>query len=102
MPEGADAGTWPAHRAGPGGVRLHRRGDRGAEGGEGSLSMTAEGTIQLTVADGIARLTFDHERRLNAINSRMWRELAEQLLAVQEDPAARILLIEGAGTRAFC
>lgn len=64
--------------------------------------MTAEGTIQLTVADGIARLTFDHERRLNAINSRMWRELAEQLLAVQEDPAARILLIEGAGTRAFC
>jgi enoyl-CoA hydratase len=64
--------------------------------------MTAEGTIRLEVADGIARMTFDHERRLNAINARMWRELAERLLAAQEDPAARVLLFEGAGSRAFC
>ncbi|HYZ32600.1 MAG TPA: enoyl-CoA hydratase-related protein, partial [Crenalkalicoccus sp.] len=62
----------------------------------------SEGRIALAVAEGIARLTFDHPRRLNAITAAMWRELAAALEAVENDPAARVLLIEGAGDRAFC
>jgi enoyl-CoA hydratase len=61
-----------------------------------------EGRIALAVADGVARLTFDHQRRLNAITAAMWRELAAALEAVQNDPAAGVLLIEGVGDRAFC
>jgi enoyl-CoA hydratase len=61
-----------------------------------------EGQITLVVAEGIARLTFDHPRRLNAITAAMWRELAAALEAVENEPAARVLLVEGAGERAFC
>jgi enoyl-CoA hydratase/carnithine racemase len=62
----------------------------------------SEGRIALDVTDGIARLTFDHPRRLNAITATMWRALAAALSAVEGDPAIRVLLLEGAGDRAFC
>lgn len=61
-----------------------------------------EARIRLDVEDGIARLTFDHPRRLNAITAAMWRELADALARVEADPAARVLLLEGTGERAFC
>lgn len=61
-----------------------------------------EGRITLDVAEGVARLTFDHPRRLNAITAAMWRALATTLSAVEDDPAIRVLLLEGAGDRAFC
>lgn len=52
--------------------------------------------------DGVARLTFDHPRRLNAITAAMWRSLPGLLDRVEEDRAARVLLLQGAGERAFC
>lgn len=64
--------------------------------------MTMKGEIRLEVEDGVGRLIFDHEARLNAINARMWRELADRLATVEEDRSIRVLLIEGAGDRAFC
>ncbi|WP_270936066.1 enoyl-CoA hydratase-related protein [Falsiroseomonas oryzae] len=60
------------------------------------------GRMRLAVEGGIARLTFDHPRRLNAITAAMWRELAEMLERIEQDPAARVLLLDGAGERAFC
>ncbi len=62
--------------------------------------MTARVTLE--TADGIARLTFDHPRRLNAITAAMWRALPGLLDQVQHNRAARVLLIQGAGDRAFC
>jgi enoyl-CoA hydratase/carnithine racemase len=62
----------------------------------------SEGRIALEVSEGVARLVFDHPRRLNAITVAMWRELAAALEAVEKDAAARVLLVEGAGDRAFC
>lgn len=57
--------------------------------------------IRFTVADNIARLTFDNPRRLNAINAAMWQALPGLLARVAEDPAIRVLVLAGAGERAF-
>lgn len=58
--------------------------------------------LRLAVADGIARLTFDNPRRLNALDAEMWQAFPGLLTRVAEDPAARVLVLEGAGERAFC
>jgi enoyl-CoA hydratase len=62
----------------------------------------APGTIRLAVADGIGRLTFDHPRRLNAITAAMWRMLPGLLERAEQDAGVRVLVLEGAGDRAFC
>jgi len=64
--------------------------------------VTEAARVTLAVEGGIARLTFDHPRRLNAITAAMWAQLPVLLGAVARDDAARVLLIEGAGDRAFC
>jgi len=58
--------------------------------------------IRFDVTDGVARLTFDHPRRLNAINAEMWQALPGLLGRVAEDSSIRVLLLAGAGERAFC
>ena len=65
------------------------------------LSDTARVTLEVD-GDGVARLTFDHPRRLNAITAAMWRALPGLLDRVEEDRAVRVLLLQGAGERAFC
>lgn len=64
--------------------------------------MSEAARVTLAVEQGIARLTFDHPRRLNAITAAMWEELPVLLDAVAQDDAARVLLVQGAGERAFC
>jgi len=58
--------------------------------------------IRFDVADGVARLTLDNPRRLNAVNAEMWQALPALLARVAEDPAIRVLVLAGAGDRAFC
>ncbi|HEY8612227.1 MAG TPA: enoyl-CoA hydratase-related protein [Roseomonas sp.] len=58
--------------------------------------------IHFNVTAGIARLTLDNPRRLNAINAEMWQALPALLGRVAEDPAIRVLVLAGAGDRAFC
>lgn len=60
------------------------------------------GEVRLTVADGIARLVFDNPAKLNAIDVAMWRALPGLLARVAEERAVRVLVLEGAGERAFC
>ena len=60
------------------------------------------GMVRLTLEAGVARLCFAHERRLNAITAAMWRSLPGLLDEVEANPAIRVLLLEGAGERAFC
>lgn len=58
--------------------------------------------IRLEAEKGIARLTFDNPRRLNAVNAEMWQALPGLLAHVAKDPTIRVLVLAGAGDRAFC
>ncbi|WP_207541262.1 enoyl-CoA hydratase-related protein [Sabulicella rubraurantiaca] len=58
--------------------------------------------LRLENADGVARLTFDNPRRLNAINAEMWQALPGLLGRIAEDPEVRVLILAGEGERAFC
>ena len=59
-------------------------------------------TLKLEVAGGVALLTLNRPEAMNAINQRLKDELAIALDAVESDPLARVLLITGAGEKAFC
>lgn len=59
-------------------------------------------TLLLTVNDGVAMLTLNRPEAMNAITQRMKDELAAALDAVEADAAARVLVITGAGPKAFC
>jgi enoyl-CoA hydratase len=63
--------------------------------------MTYE-TLLLAVAEGVATLTLNRPQALNAITLRMKEELAAALDAVAADDKAHVLVITGAGERAFC
>jgi len=53
------------------------------------------------VEDGIAVLTFNRPKALNALNSRTLAELDALLQAEARDPAVRALVLTGAGDKAF-
>ena len=58
-------------------------------------------TIQFTVEDRIATITFARPDQLNAINPLMARELRHAYAAAESDESVWIIIITGAG-RAFC
>ena len=58
-------------------------------------------TIKVDVVDGIAWLTLDREHRLNAINARMREELPTAFKALDAQDDVRVIVIQGAGERAF-
>ena len=62
--------------------------------------MTFE-SIDYSAADGIARIVLNRPERLNAINRRLISDLREAVIAANEDEAARVIVLSGAG-RAFC
>jgi enoyl-CoA hydratase len=53
------------------------------------------------VEDGIAVLTMNRPKALNALNSRTLAELDQVLQAEARDPAVRALVVTGAGDKAF-
>lgn len=59
-------------------------------------------TLELDVADGVATLTLNRPEAMNAITLRMKDELGVALDAVEADDAVRVLVITGAGSKAFC
>ena len=58
-------------------------------------------TLQVERADGVVTVTFDRPDKRNAINSRMWDELAEVAAAIAGSPDDRCVILTGAGG-AFC
>lgn len=58
--------------------------------------------VALTIDAGIATLTLNRPEKLNAITPEMAAAIQEHCAAVDRDDAIRVLLIEGAGERAFC
>jgi enoyl-CoA hydratase/carnithine racemase len=61
------------------------------------------GTEQLLVAvdDGIGRITLNNPERHNTLSVEMRRALPAALAALDEDPDVRVIVLTGAGERAF-
>ncbi|CAM5190327.1 Enoyl-CoA hydratase OS=Castellaniella defragrans OX=75697 GN=HNR28_002552 PE=3 SV=1 [Castellaniella defragrans] len=60
------------------------------------------GKVTLAVADGIAEITLDRPEKLNAVTPGMAAELEAHCREVDRIDAVRVILIKGAGERAFC
>jgi len=65
-------------------------------------TMTAYETIRYEVADGVATLTLNRPEQRNGMTTRMVGEAHEALLAAATDASLRVLVLTGAGDRAFC
>lgn len=59
-------------------------------------------TILYRKQAGIARITLNRPEALNTFNIMMRDEMYQVLSAVRDDPEANVLLLNGAGDRAFC
>ncbi|HEY2459910.1 MAG TPA: enoyl-CoA hydratase-related protein [Candidatus Acidoferrum sp.] len=51
--------------------------------------------------DGVARITFNRPKVLNALNRKTVEELREVLVDAREDAAVRVLILTGAGEKSF-
>jgi enoyl-CoA hydratase/carnithine racemase len=59
-------------------------------------------TLLTSLRDGVARITLNRPDARNALSRTMVRELGAALAAFEEDDAARVIVLAGAGDRAFC
>jgi enoyl-CoA hydratase len=59
-------------------------------------------TLLVEAHDGVATLTLNRPDARNALNQTMIRELGAALSALEGSPEARVVVIRGAGERAFC
>jgi enoyl-CoA hydratase len=59
-------------------------------------------TIIYDKHDGIARITLNRPHVLNRYNVKMRDELYEILSAIRDDPDVQVVIINGAGDKAFC
>ncbi len=59
-------------------------------------------SIAYDIQDGIARITFNRPAKLNAMTLAMYDELGAAFKAAGEDDRVRVVILTGAGDRAFC
>jgi enoyl-CoA hydratase len=62
--------------------------------------MTLE-TLLVEISDGIALVTVNRLDKLNALNARAKKELREIFLGFRGDPAVDVVILTGAGSKAF-
>jgi len=58
-------------------------------------------TLEITKKDGVATLTLNRPKAMNALSQELRRALVDALEALENDDEARVLIVTGAG-RAFC
>jgi len=63
--------------------------------------MTTESRLLVEKADGVAVLTLNRPEALNALDSSLLRELRARLHRLADDPEVRVVILTGAGDRAF-
>jgi enoyl-CoA hydratase/carnithine racemase len=61
----------------------------------------ADGKILLSVIDGTGLITFNNPEKRNAMSLEMWQGLVSALVALRDDPDVRVVIMLGAGDRAF-
>ncbi|MDH3704349.1 MAG: enoyl-CoA hydratase-related protein, partial [Alphaproteobacteria bacterium] len=54
------------------------------------------------ISDGIGWLTLNQPEKRNAMSYAMWRDLPDVLDHLAGNPAARVVIVRGAGDKAFC
>jgi enoyl-CoA hydratase len=59
-------------------------------------------TLLVEARDGVATVTLNRPEARNALNRTLVRELGDALEALDGDPEARVVVLRGAGDRAFC
>lgn len=64
--------------------------------------MSGPEDVQVARADGCATITIDRPRRLNALRTQTLRELCDAFTDAAGDPAVGVVVLTGAGERAFC
>jgi enoyl-CoA hydratase len=62
----------------------------------------AEGRVALAVGDAVAILTLDRAAKLNALGPEMLAELERHIAMIDRDNDVRVVILTGAGERAFC
>jgi enoyl-CoA hydratase len=63
--------------------------------------ITSYETILLDISDGIATITLNRPKALNALNARLFGELAQALNEVAATDGVRVLIVTGSGGKAF-
>ncbi len=58
-------------------------------------------TVLIERDDGVVTLTLNRPDKLNALDEALLRDLAQALASLEDDPAARVAILTGAGDRAF-
>jgi len=58
--------------------------------------------LRYDLADGVARLTIDRPARRNALSWTVLRDLRARIAEIRTDPDARVVVLTGAGDKAFC
>jgi enoyl-CoA hydratase len=61
----------------------------------------ADGKILQSVADGVGVITFNNPEKRNAMSLDMWEGLGQALTELRDDPAVRVVIMVGAGDKAF-
>lgn len=64
--------------------------------------MADNGDISYEASDGVARITIDREERRNAINPAVVAGISEGLKRAEDDEVVKVVVLTGAGERAFC
>lgn len=59
------------------------------------------GRVVLQKKDGIAWMRISNPARYNAMSLSMWHELAELIMAAEDDSQVRVIVVTGEGSRAF-
>ena len=59
-------------------------------------------TLLTSVVDGVARVTLNRPEVRNALSRTLVAELSAALAACEADPATRVVVLSGAGDKAFC
>jgi enoyl-CoA hydratase len=62
---------------------------------------TGTGKLLVDIDNGIAEITFNQPEKHNALSVEMQRALPGALRALQDDPAVRVIVLKGAGEKAF-
>ncbi len=58
--------------------------------------------LRYELADGVARLTIDRPERRNALSWTVLTELRARVAEIRDDPEVRVVVLTGAGDKAFC
>src|ERR1700750_721769 len=61
----------------------------------------ADGKILKTITEGIGVVTFNNPEKRNAMSLEMWEGLGQALTELRDDPAVRVVVLVGAGDKAF-